>query len=79
MPGKQPIVQLEVPLDKLEAVYKAVDPNLEGGSRESQNFFEQQNPATRKLVAVVKESYKAMSEAMAAEIRDVLNAPKKGT
>ena len=71
------VVRLEVPADKVDFVYKAIEDHLGGGTRESQDFFAQQNPATRKLSEIVAETYDAMVHAMADEIKEVLHAPSK--
>ena len=72
-------VRIEVPVDRLDFVYKAIAGKQEANSKESQDSFAHQNPATKKLTAVVQESYEAMARAMATEIQEVLNgSPEKG-
>lgn len=63
-------VNIRVPVDKLEFIYKAV---REKEPKEDQNFFAYQNPATKKLVQIFEEHYDAMSQAMFKEIKKVLD------
>ena len=72
-----PAVNIAVPVDLLESVFEAVEKagvksNLSGGSREQQDFFVQQNPATKKMGDVVKETYDAMSTSLVKELSEVL-------
>lgn len=72
--AKDHVVSLEVPVDEIDLVYKALEDQLEKAAPgESLSFFVQQNPATKKMMDIVNESYVAMSEAMLSEIRDVLS------
>jgi len=65
------VVNLQVPVDKLELIYKAVKPQLPGGTRESKDFFAQQNNATKTLSDIVSESYDAMVKSLTKEISEV--------
>lgn len=72
-----PVVSVLIPLDRVEEVYDAIEKaghnhDLPGGAREQQDFFAQQNPATKKMAKVVRETYDAMVSSMAAEIEEVL-------
>lgn len=64
-------VNIQVPIDKLSLLFKAVkdkeDPD------KSVEYFASQNPASRKLVDIVEESYEAMIHSMSEEIRKVLS------
>jgi hypothetical protein len=72
-----PAVNISVPVDLLESVFEAVEkaavkPKLPGGSREQQDFFVQQNPATKKMGVVVGETYDAMVASLVKELSEVL-------
>jgi hypothetical protein len=70
-------VSVQIPLDQVEQVFEALEkaerkPDLPGGSREQQDFFAQQNPATQKMADVVTKTYDAMTQSMLSEIAEVL-------
>lgn len=71
-----PVVSISVPVDRLDALYEAIDKaekgDLPGGSREQEDFFVHQNGATRKMWSIVDETYDAMIQSLADEISKVL-------
>lgn len=68
-------VSVDVPLDRFDDFCKAVEKedrhNMPGGTREQQDFFTQQNPATRKMSKLVEETYEAMILSLAEEVSKV--------
>lgn len=77
-----PAVNVRIPLDQVEEVYDAIEKadhkhDLPGGAREEQDFFAQQNPATKKMAGVVVETYGAMTKSMIDEIAEVLSGSSK--
>lgn len=71
-----PVVNIAVPVDRLDDLFKAIEkaasPDFPGGAREQQDFFVQQNPATKKMGETVSETYDAMVASMVDEISEVL-------
>lgn len=71
-----PVVSISVPVDRLDDLYEAIDKaekkDLPGGSREQEDFFVQQNAATKKMGSIVGETYDAMAKSLASEIAKVL-------
>lgn len=71
-----PVVSISVPVDRpdtlYEAINKAEEKDLPGGTREQEDFFVQQNGATKKMGSIVGETYDAMVKSMADEISEVL-------
>ena len=72
-----PVVNVRIPLSQVERVFEALDKashdhDLSGGVREQQDFFAQQNPATKKMAETVRETYDAMVSSLAKEVAEVL-------
>jgi divalent metal cation (Fe/Co/Zn/Cd) transporter len=71
------VVRIDVPVDHLDVIHKAIEQKLEENPKESVDVFINQNPATKKMIDIVRESYDAMTAAMLKEIEDVFRADSK--
>lgn len=74
---KKDVVNLSVPADRLEDLFEAIEKaekekSIEGVVEEEEDFFVNQNAATRKLGSIVKETYDAMLVSLAKELKGVL-------
>ena len=73
-----PTVNIAVPVDQLDSIYEAIskaekhEHELPGGAREEQDFFEQQNPATKHMVKLVNLAYDSLVESLSKEIKEIL-------
>jgi len=66
----QAVVNIEIPADRLEGLFKAVKDHHHGS--EQVEFFVNQNPATKRMMKTVQEAYDAMTESLHQHILDVL-------
>lgn len=65
----RPAVSIEVPADRLDDLFKAVE---DQHGHEQVEFFVGQNPATKRMMQTVQAAYDAMSDSLARQISDVL-------
>lgn len=65
---EHPTVNLEVPVGRLDDLYKAANKH----GHEQVEFFVNQNPVTKRMMKTVQEAYDAMSESLVRHISDVL-------